>query len=173
MSTLTKKAISIGIIAGLLVFLDGIITNLMGISGSFVWVSFVSWTVFFGASVDERIRAVPGYIVGFIFAILIINLGNFLNSLFDWTIFGVALSSILATAIMNFLCMYFEKLKKIYLNSISGIFVGIAMTFSSLGIGLTPNSLSNCITMIIIILVYGILGLLSGYATLKINDKKE
>lgn len=174
MKELNKKAITIGLIAGLLVLLDGIISKALSVSGSFVWVSFVSWTVFFGSTTNERIRAIPGYIVGFILAIAIIYFGNFLNSIFDWKIFGVAISSILATAIINFACIYFEKLKKIYLDSINGIFVGIAMTFSSLGIGLNPDSLSNCITMLLIILIYGILGLLSGYVTLKvINSKKK
>ena len=173
MKELNKKAIVIGIIAGLLVLIDGILVNIMGWSGSFVWVSFVSWTVFFGATVDERIRAIPGYIIGFILAIIIINFGSFLNGIFDWNIFGVAISSIFATALINYLCIYFEKLKKVYLNSISGIFVGIAMTFSSLGIGLNPNSLSNAITMLLIILIYGILGLLSGYATLKLTSNNQ
>lgn len=169
MKKLTKKAISIGIIAGLLVLIDGIITQFLPVSGSFVWVSFVSWTVFFGSSVNERIRAVPGYIIGFLLAIIIINLGNILNNIVSLNILGVALSSILATAIINFICIYFEKLKKIYLDSISGIFVGIAMTFSSLGIGLNPDNVKNSIIMLLIIVIYGILGLISGYATLKIN----
>ena len=168
----TKKAVTCAIIAGLLVLLDGIIVNIIGISGSFVWVSFINWTIFLGATVDERLRAIPGYIVGFLLAISIMRLGSFFNTLFDFTIFNVALSSILATVIINFLCMYFEKLKKFYLNSINGIFVGLGMTFSSLGIGLTPNSYSNIATMLFIIIVYGILGLLSGYITLKITSKK-
>ncbi len=171
MSALTKKALTISIIAGILVLIDGIIVNLMGLNGSFVWVSFISWTVFFGVPLIERIKAIPGYIIGFLLAILIINFGSFLNDLFSIKILGVALSSILATAIVNFFCMYFEKLKKIYLDSISGIFVGIALTFSGLGIGLTTNTLDNSIMMLSIILIYGILGLLSGYITMKVTSK--
>lgn len=169
MKKLTKKAISIGIIAGLLVLLDGIIVQLLPVSGSFVWVSFISWTVFFGCNVNERIRAVPGYIIGFLLAVAIINLGNILNTIMSLTILGVALSSILATTIINIICIYFEKLKKIYLDSINGIFVGLAMTFSSLGIGLSPNNMYNSLLMLLIIVVYGILGLLCGYLTIKIN----
>ena len=172
MKELHKKAITIGIIAGLLVLIDGILVNLMGWSGSFVWVSFFSWTVFFGATTDERVRAIPGYIIGFLLAVLIMRLGTFLNTLFDWTIFKVAISSIIATALINYVCIYFEKLKKIYLNSISGIFVGIGLTFSSLGVGLKPDTISNSITMLLIILIYSILGLLSGYITIKINPNK-
>lgn len=171
MKALTKKALTISIIAGMLVLIDGVIVNLMGLNGSFVWVSFISWTVFFGVPLIERIKAVPGYIIGFLLAILIINFGTFLNGLFAIKILGVALSSILATAIVNFLCMYFEKLKRVYLDSISGIFVGIALTFSGLGIGLTTDTLDSSITMLSIIVIYGILGLLSGYITMKITSK--
>ena len=171
MKALTKKALTISIIAGMLVLIDGVIVNLMGLNGSFVWVSFISWTVFFGVPLIERIKSVPGYIIGFLLAILIINFGTFLNGLFAIKILGVALSSILATAIVNFLCMYFEKLKRVYLDSISGIFVGIALTFSGLGIGLTTDTLDSSITMLSIIVIYGILGLLSGYITMKITSK--
>ncbi len=171
MKALTKKALTISIIAGLLVLIDGVIVNLMNLNGSFVWVSFISWTVFFGVPLIDRIKAVPGYIIGFLLAILIMNFGTFLNGLFSIKIFGVALSSILATAIVNFFCMYFEKLKRFYLDSINGIFVGIALTFSGLGIGLTTDTLSSSITMLLIIVIYGILGLLSGYVTMKIISR--
>ena len=172
MKELFKKAFVISIIAGLLVIFDGIITYLMGWSGSYVWVSFISWTVFFGATLDERILAIPGYVVGFILAVTIMNLGNFLEGIINLKIIGIAISSVFATVVINFISIYFEKLKKFYLNSINGIFVGIALTFSTLGVGLQPNTLNNSITMILIILLYGILGLLSGFFTLKFTSKK-
>jgi len=75
--------------------------------------------------------------------------------------------------IINYICIEFERLDKIIPVSISGIFVGIAMTFSGLGIGLSPNTLDNSILMLTIILVYGILGLLSGWATLKFGPQKK
>lgn len=167
-----KKALTVGVIAALLVLLDGIITQIIGVEGSFVWVAFISWTVFFGVTIKERIKAIPGYIIGFILAIIIIRLGNILSSGIPVKIFGVALGSIIATGVINWLCMYFEKLKKICLDSISGIFVGIALTFSGLGIGLTTNTLSSSIEMLLIILIYSILGLISGYLTITINKDK-
>ena len=47
------------------------------------------------------------------------------------------------------------------------------MTFSGLGIGLNTNTLSSSILMLSIIVIYGILGLLSGWATLKFGEKNE
>lgn len=170
MLALTKKALTVGIIAGILVFVDGVITQLIGINGSFVWVSFISWTVFFGAKTIERLKAIPGYVIGFGLALAIINLGNYLHSIMHVTILGVTLASIVATFLINFICIYFEKLKKFYLDSINGIFVGIALTFSGLGVGLDTASLCDCGYMLFIIVIYGILGLLSGYFTIKINN---
>ncbi len=171
MKKIVKKALVIGLIAGILVLLDGIISKALNQSGSFTWVAFVSWTVFFGESTEERFKAVIGYIIGFLAAVAIMNLGDLL-SVIPLNILGVTIGSILATLIINFSCILLEAIKKYFPISISGIFVGIAMTFSGLGIGLTIDTFSNSILMILIIVIYGILGLLSGWATLKFSAKK-
>ena len=172
MKEITKKAIIIGIIAGLLVMLDGIISKLLNQTGSFTWIAFVSWTVFFASNTSERLKAITGYIIGFLSAVAIINLGNFL-SFIPISIVGVTAGSIIATVLINFLCIEIEGLKKFFQTSTSGIFVGIAMTFSGLGVGLTPNTINNSITMLLIIVIYGILGLISGWATLKFCTKNK
>ena len=171
MKEITKKAIVIGIIAGILVLCDGIIANLLNQSSSFTWVAFVSWTVFFADSIKERLKAIVGYVIGFLLAIAIMKLGNLLG-IIQINILGVTLGSILATALINFGCIELENLKKYFPISVSGMFVGIAMTFSGLGIGLSPNNIENSIMMLLIIVIYGILGLLSGWATLKFTAKK-
>ena len=163
MNKITKKAIVIGIIAGILVLLDGIIVKLLNQETSFTWIAFVSWTVFFGVTIKERLKAILGYVLGFLVAIIIMQLGN----LFSFMNVGIiAFGSILATIIMNYLTIELEKTEKIIPYSVSGIFVGIAMTFAGIGIGLTPNTIANSILMLGIIVGYGILGLLSGWATL-------
>ena len=168
MKKITRKAIVIGIIAGILVLLDGIITKLLNQTASFTWIAFVSWTVFFGETDGRRMKAILGYVIGFFAAIAIMKLGN----LFEFMNVGViALGSILATIIINYISIELEKAEKIIPYSVSGIFVGIAMTFSGLGICLEPNTLLNSIVMLGIILIYGILGLLSGWATLKFGIK--
>lgn len=168
MNKITRKAIIIGIIAGILVLLDGIITKILNQSASFTWIAFVSWTVFFGSTVNERLKAILGYVIGFLAAVAIMQLGN----LFSFMNLGIiAIGSILATMIINYLSIELERTEKKFPYSVSGIFVGIAMTFSGLGASLTPNTLENSILMLAIILIYGILGLLSGWATLKFGIK--
>lgn len=171
MKKTTRKAFVIAIIAGLLVLFDGIIAKLFNQSASFTWISFVSWTVFFGASMKERLKAIVGYIIGFLAAVVIMKLGN-LFSMIPFNLLGVAFGSILATMIINFIVMELENIEKYFPISISGIFIGIAMTFSGLGVGLTIDTIGNSILMLIIIVIYGILGLLSGWATLKFGTRE-
>lgn len=168
---ITKKAIVIAIIAGILVFLDALIVKLLNLDGSFTWIAFVSWTVFFGSDTKERLRAIIGYVIGFLAAFFIMELGNIFN-LMPVNLFGlITLGSVMATMLINYLCIELERIGKFFPISVSGIFVGIAMTFSGLGVGLTPDTINNSILMLTIIIVYGILGLLSGWATLKFSSK--
>lgn len=169
MNKITRKALVIGLIAGILVLLDGLIVKLLGQIGSFTWIAFVSWTVFFGETVEGRLKAILGYVIGFFAAVVIMKLGN----LFSFMNIGiVAFGSILATMIINYISIELEKTEKVIPYSVSGIFVGIAMTFSGLGIGLSPNTITDSTLMLAIILIYGILGLLSGWATLKYGIKE-
>lgn len=170
--SITRKAFVIAIIAGLLVISDGIITGLLKQSGSFTWVAFVSWTVFFGVSVKERLKAIVGYIIGFLAAFMMIELGNLLSFLNINLFVVIALGAALASALINYFCIELERASKFFPYSASGIFVGMAMTFSGLGIGLSPSNIENIILMLSIILIYGLLGLLSGWATLKFSQSK-
>ena len=168
----TKKAFVIAIIAGILVLLDGIIANLFNQAASFTWVAFVSWTVFFGETTKERLKAVVGYVLGFLAAVAIIKLGA-LSNIVTFNIFGVAIVSILATMLVNFLVMELELIKKWFPISVNGMFVGIAMTFSGLGAGLNINTLQSSFLLLALIVIYGVLGLLSGWATLKLTENKK
>ena len=168
MKKITKKAIVIAIIAGILVLCDSLITKALNQDASFTWIAFVSWTVFFGATNEERLKAVVGYAIGFLFAIAIMELGEMFSEL---NMVGIAFGSILATMIINFLCIELENFDKVLPISVSGMFVGIAMTFSGVGIGLTIDTYKNLSLMLAIIVIYGILGLLSGWATLKFGMK--
>ena len=169
MNKITRKAIVIGIIAGVLVLFDGIIVKLLNQSASFTWIAFVSWTVFFGAAMKERFKAILGYVLGFLAAIAIMQLGNLFSFM---NIIGIAFGSILATMIINYICIELEKTEKKFPYSVSGIFVGISMTFAGVGVGLYPNTIENSILMLAIIIIYGILGLASGWATLKFGIKE-
>ena len=68
----------------------------------------------------------------------------------------------------------FEKAEKVWLNSISGIFAGIFLTFSGLGVSLNPlASFKEGALMLSIILVYAVLGLLCGFFTLLLTKTKK
>lgn len=169
MKKITWKAFVVGIIAGLLVICDSIISRILHQTASFTWIAFVSWTVFFGATTKERLKAIVGYIIGFISAFVIIKLGN----LYNLNFFSINIFAVLATVLVNFICIELENFDKHFPISVSGIFVGIAMVFSGLGINLGVDTFQNSILMLAIILIYGILGLLSGWATLQLNKSKD
>ena len=56
MKKVTRKAIVIAIIAGILVLCDNVISKALNQTTSFTWIAFVSWTVFFGATNEERLN---------------------------------------------------------------------------------------------------------------------
>jgi len=66
-----------------------------------------------------------------------------------------------------FLFYCVKKAQKFFMDSIPGIFVGIALTFSGAGISLPMSSPK----LLIIIIVYGVLGLLCGLGTNFFSEK--
>ena len=96
------------------------------------------------------------------------------NSL-DINLGTVSISCLLGVFLVNGLVMMLDKTEKIWLNSITGVFAGIFLTFSGLGVSLSPlASVSECFTMLGILLTYAILGLICGffsiYGTSKIKN---
>lgn len=167
MKKISKKALITAIVAGVLVLCDGIITKIFNQTASFTWIAFISWTVFWRATTKERLKAVLGYLIGFIAAAIIIKLGSALagiNTLY------IAFGSILASFIINFLVMELENIEKYFPISFSGIFVGMSITFSGLGIGATINTIESSLFILAIIVIYGVLGLISGWTTSKFGQ---
>lgn len=153
-------SIVVALIATLVVFLDSLIAPIFLSGASFVWIAFINWTVFFNATVIERIKALIGYIIGFWVANFMILFGS-IGGILSFKIINISIATLLGVFIANLLVMYLDKAKKVFLNSIPGIFIGISITFSGAGIKLIPSSLE----MFWIIMIYGILGLLCGFLT--------
>lgn len=167
---ISKKPLIIGAIASVLYLIDALIGGLFVKGGSFMWVAFAFWTVFFGASVKDRVKALIGAVIGFFAGILMMLITNS----FDLSIGKISISCLLGVFLVNCLVMYFEKGEKVWINSISGIFVGIMLTFSGLGVGLNPiNSFKDGSTMFAIIITYAILGLICGFCSIFFNKNKE
>lgn len=164
----------IAVVASALYVIDALIGGLFVDGKGFMWVAFASWTVFFGASIKERIKGFIGIIIGFISAILM----NLITSSFSLNIGTISISCLLGVFILNGAVMYMNHANKIWLNSVTGAFVGIFLTFSGLGCGLSPiASVNESLLMLGILLTYSVLGLMCGYISItcqnKIKDKLE
>lgn len=165
MKKITKNAMVTAIIATILVLSDHIITKILNQDASFTWIAFINWTVFMTVTNKERLKAIPGYIIGFVTVVIIINFGSLLSGIN--TVY-IPLGALLATFVINFLLMYLEKIKKYFPISFAGIFVGMSVTFSGLGIGASVNTLENSILILSVMIIYGILGLISGWISSKV-----
>jgi len=155
------KPLVVALIAAMLVFIDSLIAPLFLTGATFVWIAFINWNQFFGSNFIDRFKAIIGYIIGFFCANAMITIGNNIDNIFNVNLINISLGVILAVFIINFFMMYLEHVKKLFLDSIPGIIVGIAITFSGAGVFFSANDPK----LLIIIIIYGILGLLSGLAT--------
>ena len=155
-----KRPVIVGLIAASLLFIDGVIGPIIVAGGAFAWMAFISWTVFAAAPRVDRFKAFPGYLIGFAIANAIVYLGAFFNNIAEVNVLKVAMGGILAVFLMNIVIMFFEYAQKIFLDSMAGIFVGIALTFSGAGIGLATSDPK----LLFLIFLYGALGHLCAIA---------
>lgn len=150
----------IAVIASVLYVIDALIGGLFVDGGSFMWVAFALWTIFYGATIKDRIKGLIGVVVGFLAGILMMTITNSFNI----NLGTISISCLLGVFVVNGVVMMLDKTEKIWLNSITGVFAGIFLTFSGLGAGLSPiSSVSECFTMLAILVVYAILGLICGF----------
>jgi hypothetical protein len=126
----------VGLIAAILLIVDGVIAPFFKVGASFMWIAFINWNLFFGSNNLDRWKAIPGFVLGFISANLIIAFGNYFSLITNGKIINTMIASIVAVFIINALVMYFKHAKKYFLDSIPAIFIGIALTFSGAGISL-------------------------------------
>jgi len=167
---ISKKPLVIGSIAAILYIIDALIGGLFVAGGSFMWVAFAFWTVFFGSNVKDRIKALIGTVLGFLSAIIMM----LITSSFSLNISTISISCLIGVFVVNCLVMYLEHTDKIWTNSISGVFVGIMLTFSGLGVGFSPiASISEAFTMFGIIMVYAVLGLICGFFSIFFTREKN
>ena len=153
-----KMPIIVGLIATVIYIADFFLGKALA-NGSFMWVAFVSWTIFYGVSFEERIRALIGNVIGFLFGLLMFHSSSF----FPGSIFGISIEGLLFVFLANGAMMFFPKLSKLWMNSISGIFMGVFLTFSGLGVALYPTTVPNAFLQLGIILIYSLFGLVAGY----------
>lgn len=166
---LFKMPIVVGIIASCIYIIDNFLGKHLVSGGSFMWVAFVSWTIFYGVSFSERIKALIGNVVGFLFGVLMFHSSSF----FGGSVLGISISGLLFVFLANGAMMFFPNFKKLWLNSISGIFMGVFLTFSGLGVSLYPTTISNAFLQLGTILIYSTLGLIAGLLCTYFGKEKQ
>lgn len=164
-----KSPLIVGIVAVVIYIIDNFLGDALVKGGSFMWVAFVSWTVFASVSLKDRFKAVIGMAIGFGFGVLMWWSSTF----FAGSVAGISIAGLLFVFLANGAMMFFPHLKKIWLDSLSGIFVGVAMTFSGVGVGLSPNTAHNAFLLLGIILIYGIFGLVAGFAVSQLSAPRK
>jgi len=168
---LSKPPVVIGAIASILFALDSILAeylwSLYDIERGFMWIAFVAWTISFGMKSEERVRMWIGHFIGFLAAVGMIYFGQ----LFDSTFLGIGLAALIGVFLFNGLVMFFANFKRYWLNSITGIFMGIFLTFSGLGVGLGADTWSDAGMTLAIILLYSLLGCTCAYFSVHFMGK--
>ena len=158
----------IAVVASVLCIVDSIIGGLFVEGGSFMWVAFAIWTIFYGASLKDRIKGFIGVIVGFLSAVVMM----FITKSFTVNVWTISISTLLGVFVVNFLVMYMDKADKFWLSSVSGAFAGIFLTFSGFGKGLNAiASVCESFTCLGILSVYTILGLICGFVSISVSSK--
>ena len=158
----------IAVIASVLCIIDSLIGGLFVDGGSFMWVAFALWTIFYGASVKDRIKGFIGVLVGFLSAVVMM----FITKSFTVNVYTISLSTLLGVFVVNFLVMFMDKADKFWLSSVSGAFAGIFLTFSGFGKGLSPiASCSEFFVTLGILSVYTVLGLICGFLSIWVSGK--
>jgi len=158
----------IAVVASVLYIFDALIGGLLFPGGSFMWVAFAVWTVFSGASIKDRIRGLIGVVVGFIAAVLMM----LITGSFSLNLGSISISCLLGVFLINAVVMFMNHGEKVWLNSVTGAFVGIFLTFSGFGVGLSPvlDTTSGFLAFGIL-MIYTILGLICGYISIIVQNK--
>lgn len=121
----------------------------------FSWIAFLAWATYFlmGCNIKGGIKALLCFGVGIIVGITIISLGKQFY-------FLKQLSFPISIIIVVTGCMFLEKVPPV--DSIAAIFIGCGIFFGF--INYVPNA--NYINASLIILGYGIFGIICGWTTI-------
>ena len=164
-----KMPLVVGIIASVIYIIDNFLGKALVAGGSFMWVAFVSWTIFYAVSITDRVKALIGNVIGFLFGLLMFHSSSFFNG----SVLGISIAGLLFVFLANGAMMFFPHFSKLWLNSISGIFMGVFLTFSGLGVSLYPTTVANSFLQLGIILIYSAFGLIAGYLCTYFGKEKE
>lgn len=155
-------------IACILYIVDALVGGIFIKNTSFMWVGFFIWTLFNNASIKDRIKGLISIVIGFLATIIMMYITNS----FDLNFYKISISSLLGIFLINFIVMFVDNADKRLPISITGIFTGISLTFSGLGVNLNPlENFKSFFLMFAIILVYSIIGMVCSFLSLQGTTK--
>lgn len=169
-----KLPVIVGGIAAILFCVDSLIAHYIlepafEITSGFMWVAFVGWTITFGMKkFSERAQMLSGNVIGFIAAIAMLYFGK----IFDLNIIGISIAAALGVFVVNIFAVSvgtIQKLQKYW--SSTGIFMGMFLVFSGLGVNLWPNTFGDSFLILGIIMVYSTLGYICAMLTQLLTNK--
>ncbi len=154
------SVLSVGLVAIIVVAISDLFAMLS--LGSFAWIAFISWNFTAKATDDSPkskllIRLIISIPIGLILAICMIHI----PILFD--------NNIVIKYLIVFLCNGIAVLFPTKL--VSGIFLGIGITFSGLGVGIMPNTLKDAFIILSVIVIFSILGMIAAWSSEKLQNK--
>lgn len=158
---LSKMPLIVAVTAAVIYCLDALIAPQISEGATFLWVAFVAWTVSSSMNLKDMAKMLIGVVIGYLFAVGMM----FFGKLFDTQVVGISIAGLIGIFVANFLVMYFDNFKKVWLNSITGIFTGIALTFSGLGVSMAPNSFGEAGILLGTILLYVVIGMFCAFIT--------
>lgn len=169
----SKTPLIVGMVAALVFSIDSILKkylwcNFDAIKNThFVWIAFIVWAVTFGMKNSDRARFWIGNIIGFLAAVCMIHFGG----LFDGSVLGIGIAMVIGVFLFSAIVMYCDFLKKFWMNSITGIFVGAPLVFSGLGVALAPMTFCNAMLLLWVILTYSLFGCLCAFSSVFLMGK--
>ena len=154
-------AVLVGVIVTIMSTIDCFVAPCFfkGKGTSFMWVAFISWTLFSSQSKNERLKAIIGYIIGYFAANGMVWLAN------NFEIFTKLYSPVMPIGFLvvgflfNILIARYGDYSNKFLNSIPAMFLGLSFTFSGVGVGFAPNNLNS----LAIIIIYGMMGVFACF----------
>ncbi len=163
----SKAPIVVGTTAAVLYAVDSLIAPRIVAGASFMWVAFAAWTIMFVMSMKDRVRALIGMVIGFAAAVGMIYFGQ----LFDTSAIGINIAGLIGVFIFNAAVMYFDNFKKYWMGSVTGIFMGILLTFSGLGVGMGVDTWAGARVLLGTMMLYAVLGTLCAFASAELINK--
>lgn len=156
------SALVVGIVAVIVVAISDLFAMLS--LGSFAWIAFILWT-FTAKTADNSskgkllIRMLIGIPIGLILAICMIRIPTFFAN------------NIVIKYLIVFLC---NGIAVLFPGKfVSGIFLGMGLTFSGLGVGIIPNTLKDALIILFVIISFSILGMVAAWSSEKIQNMKK